>query len=116
MNVCPAVQVLVVESSELAPGTLTQVGAPLTPVCRTCPALPIPLPATTILLKVTLETNVCPAVQVLVVESRVLAPGTLTQVGAPPMPVCKTWLALPTPLPSVKAPFKVRVLTVPEDT
>src|SRR5437879_1385835 len=111
MNVCPAVQVLVVESSELAPGTLTQVGAPLTPVCRTCPALPIPLPATTILLKVTLEMNVCPAVQVLVVESSELAPGTLTQVGAPLTPVCRTCPALPIPLPATTILLKVTLET-----
>src|SRR6266853_927838 len=66
MYICVAVQVLVVERRVLAPGTLTQVGAPPTPVCRTCPALPIPLPATTILLKVTLEVYVCAAVQLLV--------------------------------------------------
>ena len=67
-------------------------------------------------LTATEETYICVAVQVLVVESNVLAPGTVVQVGAPPTPVCKTWFRVPTPLPSVKGPFKVRVLTVPLDT
>jgi hypothetical protein len=54
---------------------LTQVGAAPAPLdCRIIPAVPAPLPMTTVLLKVTLETKVCPAVQTLVEAKRPAAP------------------------------------------
>src|SRR5258708_7004099 len=63
-----------------------------------------PLLITILLEIVTLEINVCPAVQVLV-ESKLTPAVLFTQVGAAPGPLLwRTWVAVPAEPPATSAP------------